>query len=342
MFDYEGCALDFRHYLDAAKTTAPNPQVAERLERCRAQARIPVKVSSMPPSAAVVVDDGKTSQQRGRTPTRLDLAPGPYTVSVAAPGYVTQKQSVTVEEGVHPEIDFTLEKLSTLHIEADVAGADVQIDDHPVGVTPVGRELEAGVYRIQVAKAGYHSISRQVRVNAGDQVSLMLSLPPLPRQHELAIRLDRPLPSTVSIDGREVGAPPVQERLNAGPHRLVVRSPAHLDYAGQVEVPDNRDLLLSVHLTPRRTRTQRAVFWSLESLASAAVAGGVVFGSLALSDQATFDRHPSVALHDPAAPRRARRTCCSASRRLSASPARSIIWSRGRAPRGASYRALSR
>jgi hypothetical protein len=298
VFDYEGCALAFRRYIDETRGGQPNPQVAERLERCRAQALIPIKISSMPPSAAIVLDDGKASQQRGRTPTRLDLPPGHYSVSVTAPGYVPQKQEVVVEEGVHPEIDFTLEKLSTLHIEADVAGADVQIDDHSVGVTPVGRELEAGVYHVQVSRAGYRTANREVRVNAGDQVSLMVSLPPVPREREVAIRLDKPLPSTVSIDGREVGAPPLDQRLNAGTHRLVVRSPAHLDYTGDVQVPDDRDLVLSVHLTPRRTRTQRAIFWSLESVASAAATTGVVFGSLALSDQATFDRHPSVALHD--------------------------------------------
>ncbi len=298
VFDYEGCALAFRRYLDETKSGQPNAQVGERLEHCRAQALIPVKVSSMPPSAAVVLDDGKATQQRGRTPARLDLPPGRYTISVSAPGYLTQKQEVAVEEGVHPEIDFTLEKLSTLHIEADVAGAEVRIDDQAVGVTPIGRELEAGVYHVQVAKAGYRTVDRQVRVNAGDQVSLMLSLPVLPRERALAVRLDQPLPSTVSIDGREVGTPPLEERLNTGTHRLVVRSVAHLDYAGDVQVPEDRDLLLSVHLTPRRTRTQRALFWGLESLASGAAAAGVVFGSLALADQSTFDRHPSVALHD--------------------------------------------
>ncbi|HEY1585082.1 MAG TPA: PEGA domain-containing protein [Polyangia bacterium] len=297
VFDYEGCALAFRRYLDETKA-GPDSQAADRLAHCRAQALIPVKVSSMPPSAAVVLDDGKASQQRGRTPTRVDLPPGRYTIAVSAPGYVTQKQDVRVEEGVHPEIDFTLEKLSTLHIEADVTGAEVQIDDHSVGVTPVGRELEAGLYRVQVTKPGYQTLTRQVRVNAGDQVSLMLSLQPLAREREVAIRLDQPLPSTVSIDGRNVGAPPLGEKLKTGTHKVVVRSPAHLDYAGEVEVPDDRDLLLTVHLTARRTRVQRAGFWSLESLASVAAAGGVVLGSLAVGDQATFDRHPSVALHD--------------------------------------------
>jgi hypothetical protein len=297
VFDYEGCALAFRRYLDETRA-GPDSQAANRLGHCRAQALIPVRVSSMPPSAAVVLDDGKASQQRGRTPTRVDLPPGHYTIAVSAPGYVTQKQEVSVAEGVHPEIDFTLEKLSTLHIEADVTGAEVQIDDRAVGVTPVGRELEAGMYRVQVSKPGYLTSTRQVRVNAGDQVSLMLSLPPLPREREVAIRIDQPLSSTVSIDGREVGTPPLQEKLKTGFHRVVVRSPAHVDYTGEVEVPDDRDLLVTVHLTGRRTRTQRALFWSLESLASAAAAGGLVFGSLALADQSTFDRHPSVALHD--------------------------------------------
>lgn len=298
VFDYEGCALAFRRYLDQTAAKKPNPQVAERLEHCRAQALIPVKVSSMPPSAAVVLDDGKASVQRGRTPARLDLPPGRYTISVAVPGYIPQQQEVKVEEGVHPEIDFTLEKLSTLHIEADVAGADVQIDDRPAGVTPVQRELQAGVYGVRVAKPGFRPVTRQVRVNAGDQVSLMISLPPLPREHELEVRIEPPLPSTVAIDGRDAGAAPLAQRLVAGTHRLEVQSASHLPYVGDVQVPEDRDLLLRVHLAPKRTRTSRVLFWSLEGVASALAAGGVVFGALALSDQATFNIHPSVALHD--------------------------------------------
>jgi hypothetical protein len=298
VFDYEGCALAFRRYLDETAVKQPNPQAAERLEHCRAQALIPVKVSSMPPSAAVVLDDGKARQQRGRTPTQLTLPPGRYAVTVSVPGYIAQTQELEVREGVHPEVDFTLEKLSTLHIEADVAGAEVQIDDKPAGITPVQRELQAGLYSVRVAKPGFRAVTRQVRVNAGDQVSLMLSLPALPRERELEVRVEPPLPSQVAIDGHAAGAAPLAQRLVAGAHRLEVQSAAHLPYVGDVQVPEDRDLLLRVHLTPRRTRAARVIFWSLEGVASALAAGGVVFGALALADQASFDAHPSVALHD--------------------------------------------
>jgi len=42
-----------------------------------------------------------------------------------------------------------------LVVVADVAGADVAIDDAPAGIAPVQRELKPGKHKVQVSKAGY-------------------------------------------------------------------------------------------------------------------------------------------------------------------------------------------
>ena len=85
---------------------------------------------------------------RGRTPRDLRLAPGTYQVSIALPGYAPMTQEVAVDIGGRPEVDFPLERLSSIAIEADVRGARVAIDDSPAESAPLKREVRAGLYRI--------------------------------------------------------------------------------------------------------------------------------------------------------------------------------------------------
>ena len=149
----------------------------------------------------------------------LDLAPGQLPDRDRGARLRVADAEDDVEEGVHPEIDFTLEKLSSLHIEADVSGADVSsIDDHAEGATPVQREVQAGLYRVQVQKPGYRAVTREVRVNAGDQVSLVVSLPPLPRERRLKLELANVRLREVSflLDGDVIGVPPIERKVPSG------------------------------------------------------------------------------------------------------------------------------
>jgi len=297
VFDYEGCSITMRQYLQQTQDQARREQAEDRLAHCRAQTTIPVKISSLPPSAAITLGkEGAAPTARGRTPALLNLPPGSYAITVEAPGYLPQTQKITVEEGVHPDIDFTLEKLSSLHIEADVSGAEVRIDGRPEGVTPLKRELKAGLYRVEVAHAGYRTVEKQVRVGAGDQISLVISLPGLPRERRVELQPVRGGHALATIDGDAVGTLPLDRRLTAGVHRVELSAPGRQPWAGDISVPDDRDLRLRVRLEPTRTRAQRAVFWTLQSAASALAAGGVVFGSLALADQSSYDAHPSATL----------------------------------------------
>jgi hypothetical protein len=298
VFDYEGCSLALRDYLRQGDS-AHREQAETRLEQCRARTLIPLRVSSLPTSASVSVGEGSQRTSHGRTPTRLDLRPGTYTVTVEAPGFVPQSQTVTLEEGVHPDIDFTLEKLSTLRIEADVSGATIFVDDEPQGESPVQREIKAGLHRVRVEKEGYRSVTREMSVHAGDQLSLVLSLPALPRERRLALGLahdGRGTAARVELDGAELGTTPLERTVAAGQHRLQIERAGSVTFDRDLMVPDDRDLRLRVHLQPRRTRAQQATFWTLQSIASAAATAGVVFGALALVDHANFDAHPSLAL----------------------------------------------
>jgi PEGA domain len=292
VLDYEGCALAFSQFL----SQGDDPAARERLAHCRALARLPVTASSMPPFALATVLSGETVVAQGRTPARFELVPGRYSLRVEAPGYIPGSQDVTVEEGVHPNIDVTLEKLATLRIEADVAGASAQIDDQPPVATPLERELRAGRYRVRVSKADHEPVMREVLAKAGDQIALVVSLPLL-RERHLTLEVQPSPPAEVRVDGHSLGAA-TSFTLATGNHRLELLRPGFLPVAESISLPVERDLKLRVRLVPRRSRRQKLLFSTLEALAGALAVAGIAVGIVALEDTSRYNSRPTVSLRN--------------------------------------------
>jgi hypothetical protein len=294
MLAFEQCVLAFRRYLVESKDGAAKERATERQARCLERARVPVKVSSIPPGGAVLFAAANEAPTfRGRTPAQLELAPGSYKVKVEMPGYVAMEQTVNVDVGARPEIDFPLEKLSSLAIEADPAGATVQVDDTPAASTPFRRELRAGSYKIRLRKAGFRDVERDITIAPGEQATLVMTLPTLPSVRELAVRVAPE--GEVKIDGKQVTG---TVHLVAGHYRVEARAPGRLPYSGEVSVPSDRGAVLAVELTPRRSIVQKTVLWSLAGIATGSLITGAVYGKLALDAQRDFDRMPSIDLAD--------------------------------------------
>jgi hypothetical protein len=293
-FDYEGCAVALTEYLRQPGDAEQLARARERLARCRARTLVPVKVSSLPPSAAIYVGQGARRVLRGRTPTRLDLPPGTYLLTLEAPGYQPQSQQVTAEVGARPEVDFTLERTSSLRIEADVAGARVALNGRYLEETPFQREVPAGLYQVAVSKPGHRPVTREVRVEPGQHVALMLSLPRV-----RILSLTSATPAQVRLDGRAAGTTPVVAEVAAGPHQLEASAPGHLPLVTDIRVGQESDLALQLELSRRRSRRQTAVVLGLAAVAVSAAVVGVVFGSLALVDEHRYRTGvPTVALAD--------------------------------------------
>jgi len=293
MFDYEGCATAFQQYIDNTRDDATaNVDAADKRRRqCEERTLIPVRVSSWPPGAAVHVDDGDSKAMLGRAPATLELKPGHYEIIVEMPGYATDKRVMDVEVGRRSNADFTLERLSSLSIEADVSGASVKLDDEPWKAAPLSREVPAGLYRVIVRKPGHRDVERQVRVEAGQQKSLVLSLPALPKKRRVVVVSD--VAALASIDGADAVETPAAHELLAGQHHVEVRAPGYLPFVADIPVPDDADIELHVDLSPKRSKTEKVLLWGFVGSAGASAAGGTVFGLLARSDQDAYMSGPT-------------------------------------------------
>jgi hypothetical protein len=151
------------------------------------------------PDASIAVD-GRPLELRQAGPQTLAIAgvrrPGPaeraparaFTVLVdpglhvfafSRKGYTDAVVQRTLSPGATVPIHVELERIpATLRIAANREGAQVSIDDRPVGSAPVNVSRAAGRYHVVVRKAGFESYAAVVAVNPGDQVELRASLAP--------------------------------------------------------------------------------------------------------------------------------------------------------------------
>ncbi len=297
ILDHENCAVAFRQYLAEAGDKDPlRARAEDGFKRCRDRTLIPVKVSSAPEGAAISLGAGKEGVFRGRTPRDLRLAPGTYSIVVSLPGYAPMSQEVVVDIGGRPEIDFPLERLSTLAIEADVRGARVAIDDSPPEPAPLKREVRAGRYRVRVSRAGRETVEREVRVEPGEQATLLISLPALTPRRRVSFRSN--VPAQVTVAGVRLGTTPVSGEIAAGAGAVDVRAASHIPYAESITVPAVRDIVVDVELARPRSRFEKWLFWGLVGAAGAAAIGAGAYGYMALQDENDFDDRPSVAAAD--------------------------------------------
>jgi hypothetical protein len=293
VLDYEGCALSFAQYLREAPQDDPaRARADERYERCRERAEVTVKVSSIPPGAAILMGKGEAASFRGRTPAEFRLKPGSYPISIQMPGYVSMNQILQVDIGQHPEVDFPLEKLSTLGIEADVGGAFVVINNERPEPLPIRRELRAGLYQLKIFKPGHRTVTRQARIAPGEQSTLVVSLPVSSARQTLQITANTP--ATVSINGRSAGITPLSAMHRPGRVAIRLSAPGRVPYLANWELEPDKPLALAVDLSRQRPPTKQRILYGLWAATGASAAGGLIFGVLALKDERTFRREPSL------------------------------------------------
>jgi hypothetical protein len=302
MLDFEGCVRSFRNFL---LRTANDPNAApsfrvraeERAARCRQQAAVVLHVSSIPAGARVTVSSTKAADSfAGRTPVDLRLSPGSYVVHADVPGYAPGSQSVEVDVDAKTQLDFTLEKLSLLGIEADVAGAFVTVNGGHAEPAPVRREVQAGVYEVTVSKVGFRTVQRQARVGVGEQATLLVSLPPLPVQRKLSLQANTR--ATAFIDGKPVGTLPLDVTVDGGSHRLDVNAAGWRPFSDSLVVSSDRDLQFRVELARERSATQSTVIKGFVVASAVAAVTAAVFGVRALNEHADYKTSPSLSLAD--------------------------------------------
>ncbi|HEY1308147.1 MAG TPA: PEGA domain-containing protein [Vicinamibacterales bacterium] len=132
-------------------------------------------VQTNPPGVSVVID----GKQRGATPLSIALEPGRHSLELVTEGDV-RSVPITITPGgqVSQFIDLphTVSAFGELQIRTDPAGAQVSVDGHTLGKSPLTAEGLAPGQHTVVLENELGSVTQKVNIEAGATASLMVPL----------------------------------------------------------------------------------------------------------------------------------------------------------------------
>ncbi len=211
-------------------------------------------VTSTPPGATITLD-GQTEPEWVTPYTFGELPAGPHTVAVSKKGYAEFQQSLMVEGEQLLTFPVTLNPLESrsaappaprygqLVITSDIPGAKVTIDGKgdPGWVTPVTiPNVPTGSHMVLITKEGYEDTIRNVTVQGGitKTLSVVLGIP-----SGMIVLATEPPGADVLIDGRPVGASPVEHVVGVGDHTYAVNLAGVGSREGSFKIKQNGHIL---------------------------------------------------------------------------------------------------
>ncbi|MFW2405797.1 MAG: PEGA domain-containing protein [Gammaproteobacteria bacterium] len=206
-----------------------------------------VTLSSTPAGAEIFVDE----EEVGITPATVPLMAGVRQLVVRTDGYKAWKKELTVEAGVPIELPpvALVEADGLLTVITSPAGAALSVDGRYRGTTPVEVELAPGRnYKVIASKAGFGTISRNIKLESRKGRTLRLTLEP--RLGILRVSVD-PADAELFVDGESRGAANQELSLPARPHKIEIRKAGYAPYITEIStqpgLPENLQVTL---LTP--------------------------------------------------------------------------------------------
>ncbi|XOV87676.1 MAG: PEGA domain-containing protein [Pseudomonadota bacterium] len=188
----------------------------------------------------------------GTTPLTLDaISPGLHDISLRSDRYRSFDTEIDIEgRRVEQTLQVDLEPAwAEVSLTSLPAGAQIQVDGEPAGVTPATVEMLEGTRQVQVRQQGYKTWQTLVDVVAG--VSQTLPTATLVRADGTALIKSEPSGANVTIEGQYRGQTPLELKLPPGaPVKVVLSRAGFVTSVQQVQVRPEEDVVLNTRLEP--------------------------------------------------------------------------------------------
>jgi hypothetical protein len=212
----------------------------------------------------------------------VHVQPGQHTVRVFKEGWEPFERTVTVGSGQTVPIDASLMPLrqaGRLRIETDnVVGAELLLDDAPLGTLPWEGTLAPGPHLFSVRKDGLGSAPARANVVQGQRV--VVAVHGLPLGPEVRVVVE-PASADMWIDGVPIGKGQWRGALPLGTHMIEAREVGYVSARVEREIAPraSSEILLSLPVDPNHPRwaTTRS-HGTLHLAALGGVALGPTFG----------------------------------------------------------------
>jgi hypothetical protein len=139
-----------------------------------------LQVHSPVPDAEVLVD----GQVQGRTPLpgSLSVTPGRHEVRMRRAGYREARRDVAVDEGATAELELDADEApqsgawGRVHLALSEPDADVSVNGRRRPDFRAGLKLPEGAHRLEVKRAGFFTLERDITVSADREITVPLTL----------------------------------------------------------------------------------------------------------------------------------------------------------------------
>jgi formylglycine-generating enzyme required for sulfatase activity len=189
-----------------------------------------ITFQSQPPGAKIRVN----GQPYGPTPVTANVVEGTHEYEVVMTGYKPYRGRVHVVAGEAQ----TLAPVALSQVEATLAlisipgSANVTLDGDYQGQTPIDIELTPGrTYQLEVSRAGYDSLTRDVSVASSKTETITVRLEPQLGEIELVVD---PPDAELYVDGERRGVAKQVLNLPAAPHRIEIKKDRYESFATDI------------------------------------------------------------------------------------------------------------
>ncbi len=171
--------------------------------------------------------------------------------------------------------------LATVTFAVTPAGTTVTLDGRELGRAPTlgSYGVAAGMHTFDFAAAGYKPAKQELKVVAGQPLTLTVSLEKIPTTGRVRVVVKPPL-AEVIIDDKPRGPGPVELELPLGGHTLSVQLAGYTSYQGELVVTAGQSRQVPIELT-RPVVVRKSRFyekWYFWVPVTAVVAGAVATG----------------------------------------------------------------
>jgi hypothetical protein len=133
-----------------------------------------LRVSARPERAEIRINGNFAGNSPSVTPFADS---GSYSVSVSAPGYVSEERTVSVEAGLDAALSFDLAALPqpTIGVTSMPEGADIYLEGQKIGQTPLDLRQNGQIRSFRARKEGYKDTSFVVDGKTAGQLKVRLT-----------------------------------------------------------------------------------------------------------------------------------------------------------------------
>ncbi|MFZ4725441.1 MAG: PEGA domain-containing protein [Paludibacter sp.] len=158
-------------------------------------------------------------KEYGTTPNMInDLFIGNYNLTIEKEGFGTLFKNITIEEGKTTDIKDTLTTGLQVNIQTSPLGAQLFVDNKPIGKTPMAFMLSFGNHKVRLVN-GKREIEEKITIKQGGTTNFNFDV-----NESVSVMMNGSLKNTaINIDGKQLGEIPLRTMLNVGDHNLKLK-----------------------------------------------------------------------------------------------------------------------